>query len=142
MPKAQRLWSEPSLLRGERVPPGGQVGHRHITLIQVVTGIDWGHASVFTVTGSFWLAPTYSPSQRVAGMPTKAPPPCMLSAPDSCLPCTVRLSKAGSGLFISQLLFAARFLRLCSQAPGILANASEGRRGAESSLFSLWFPLL
>lgn len=110
---------------------------------------DWGHTSVFTVTGYFQFAPTY-----FWFAPTNRPQPFSKDSWDayrgasslhvltSDLPCTVRLSKAGSSLLVSPLLFVAWILRLWSQAAEILVDALEGRRDAEHSLFSLWFPLL
>lgn len=76
---------------------------------------DWGQASVFTVTGYFWFAPTYrlQPFSKDSWDAYRGA--SSLHALTSGLPCTARLSKAGSRLLVSRLLSAAWILRLWSQ---------------------------
>lgn len=103
---------------------------------------EWGHALVFTVTGHFWFALTQRPFSKDSGDVYRGPSSLPALTSDFCLPCTVRLSKAGSSLLTSRLLFSAWFLGVWSRATKILVNALEGIKGAGQSLFSLWFLLL
>ena len=103
---------------------------------------EWGHALVFTVTGHFWFALTQRPFSKDSGDVYRGPSSLPALTSDFCLPCTVRLSKAGSSLLTSRLLFSAWFLGVWSRATEILVNALVGRKGAGRSLFSLWFLLL
>lgn len=143
VPKVQRFQSRLSLFIEEGAFSWSAGGAGTCDFVSGGERVPWGHVSVFTETGYFRFTPTcfwFTPTYRIRPF-SKAiwdvyQGLSSLRALTSYLPCPSRLSKAGSSLLVSQLLFAAWSLRLWSQAAELLTDAwkEEGMQSVSSFL--------